>query len=176
MKLFISLIASFFLIVGCGGNEEETGAGDEKVVGDGENPEANDSGSNSALATCVPHEEIGSGSDTVPVPISGESNLELTQLGVFNCPQVALSNCTSCELLMHPYLGLTISLECTSSGDSGYFPVENGTFIAQIGMSCTKNEVEEEETVEAEQEGTVEEEAEETVEAEGTEAEQTTDQ
>ena len=159
MKLFISLIAIFFLIAGCGGEgEEETGAGDDTVVGDGENPEANeadgeteagatenleieilaDSGSNSVSVTCVPYES-GPNTYNIPSPIPGGSNLELTELGVFNCPQVAPSNCTSCELLIHPYLGLAISLECTSSDDSVYFPVGNGTFIRQIGMSCTNN-------------------------------------
>ena len=157
MKLFISLIAIFFLIAGCGGEgEEETGAGDEKVVGDGENPEANeadeavdeatdpevenlaDSGSNSVSVTCVPYES-GPNTYNIPSPIPGGRNLELTQLGEFDCPQEAPHNCSRCELLEDAYLGLAISLECTSSDDSVYFPVGNGTFIRQIGMSCTNN-------------------------------------
>ena len=165
MKLFISLIAIFFLIAGCGGEgEEETGSGDEKVVGDGENPDGENlaqSDSNSVSVTCVPHEIIGSGSATVPVPIQGESNLELTQSGAFDCPQVASYDCTRCELTVSPSGATSIHYSCTGQG-AGSVAVRSGTFIAQIGMSCTKNEVEEV--------------VEETVEAEGTEAEQTTDQ
>ena len=169
MKLFISLIASFFLIVGCGGkDDEEPGAGDDTVVGDGENPEANEADgeteagatenpeanviemgystpdsnprvfytpSNSALVACFPY-RIGA---TFASP-TRENILELTQPGEFDCPQEAPHNCSRCELLEDAYLGLAISLECTSSGGSVYFPVENGngTVIRQIGMSCTK--------------------------------------
>ena len=157
MKLFISLIAIFFLIAGCGDEgEEETGAGDDTVVGDGENPEANeadeavdeatdpevenlaDSGSNSVSVTCVPHERVAS---NAPVQIPGD-NLELTQSGEFDCPQVAPYNCSSCELRVNSSSGsATIYYVCT--GIAGPAIVRsasrNGTFIRQIGMSCTNN-------------------------------------
>jgi len=131
-------------VVGDTENPEANEADGETEAGATENPEVenlaqSNSGSNSVSVTCVPY-EIDPDIYNIPIPIPGGSNLELTQLGVFNCPQVESYDCTRCELFEDAYyLGLAISLECTSSDDSVYFPVGNGTFIRQIGMSCTNN-------------------------------------
>ena len=152
MKLFISLIASFFLIAGCGGEgEEETRAGNTDT-------------SIPVLANCTQ---------------SDGSTLDLLA-GSFDCPQVASYNCSVCRLdssvAMNGNTNVILAYTCTDSiGSVGL--TDEASFIEQLGITCSKAaEIESEtETTETETEAeTTETEAE--AETTETEAEQTTDQ
>ena len=112
MKLFISLIASFFLIAGCGGNEEETRAGDTDT-------------SIPVLANCTQ---------------SDGSTLDLLA-GSFDCPQVASYNCSVCRLnssvAMNGNTNVILAYTCTDSiGSVGL--TDAASFIQQLGITCSK--------------------------------------
>jgi len=132
MKLFISLIASFFLITACSDNSDTNG--EESPTTTSDTPEEEITPVQTSV-TCVPHER---NEENIPVPIAGGTHLELTQSGVFDCPQAESYDCTRCELSVSSSGATSIHYSCTGQGSAGSVAVRSGTFIAQIGMSCTK--------------------------------------
>jgi len=143
MKLFISLIASFFLVVGCGDNDTKEGSSTEdsstKETGqEGEQqmtPEGDATVADATVADATANLQV-----LANCTQSDGSSLDLT-VGSFDCPQVASYDCTVCELsssvAMNGNTNVILAYTCTgSSGSVGLTDTAN--LIQQLGITCSK--------------------------------------
>ena len=149
MKLFISLIAIFFLIVGCGDNDEKEDSptedsNTEKTVQEGEQ-QMTPEGDATVADTTVADTTVADATANLPVLAnctqSDGSSLDLT-VGSFDCPQVASHNCSVCGLnssvAMNGNTNVILAYTCSGSRSGSVGLTDAASFIQQLGITCSK--------------------------------------